>query len=68
MDLSKGQKDEVKDMTRTIRHGVIEEVAIMIKTGASEKTVSNYIDKLYKNFEISDRAYCILNDMVVENF
>ena len=56
------------DMTRTTRHGVIEEVAIMIKTGASEKTVSNYIDKLYKNFEISDRVYCILNDMVVENF
>ena len=68
MDLSKGQKDEVKDMTRTTRHGVIEEVAIMIKTGASEKTVSNYIDKLYKNFEISDRVYCILNDMIVENF
>ena len=55
-------------MTRTTRHGVIEEVAIMIKTGASEKTVSNYIDKLYKNFEISDRVYCILNDMLIENF
>ena len=48
-------------MTRTTRHGVIEEVAVMIKTGASEKTVSNYI-------EISDRVYCILNDMVVESF
>ena len=54
-------------MTRT-RHGVIEEVAIMIKTGASEKTVSNYIDKLYNNFEISERVYCILIDMVLENF
>ena len=29
---------------------------------------SNYIDKLYNNFEISDRVYCILNDMVVESF
>ena len=53
---------------RTTRHGVIEEVAIMIKTGVSEKTVSSYIDKLYNNFEISDRVYCILNDMIVENF
>lgn len=50
------------------RHGVIEEVSIMIRTGASEKTVSNYIEKLYQNYEISDRVYCILNDMVVENF
>ena len=55
-------------MMRTTRHGVIEEVAIMIKTGASEKTVSDYIDKLYMNFDISDRVYCILNDMIVENF
>ena len=55
-------------MTRTTRHGVIEEVAIMIKTRKKKKTVSNYIDKLYKNFEISDRVYCILNDMVVEYF
>lgn len=50
------------------RKGVIEEVAIMIRTGASENTVANYIDKLYSNFEISDRVYCILNDMVVENY
>ena len=55
-------------MTITIRHGVIEEVAIMIRTGASEKTVCNFIDKLYNDFEISDRVYCILNDMIVENF
>ena len=55
-------------MTRTTRHGVIEEVAVMIRTGASEKTVSNYIDKLYNNFEISDRVYCILNDMLIESF
>ena len=55
-------------MTRTTRHGVIEEVAVMIRTGASEKTVSNYIDKLYNNFEISDRVYCILIDMVLESF
>lgn len=50
------------------RKGVIEEVAIMIKTGASEKTVSDYIENLYKKFEISDRVYCILNDMVIENY
>ena len=55
-------------MMKTTSHGVIEEVAVMIKTGASEKTVSDYIDKLYNNFEISDRVYCILNDMVVESF
>ena len=55
-------------MTRTTRHGVIEEVVVMIRTGASEKTVSNYIDKLYNNFEISDRVYCILNDMLIESF
>lgn len=52
----------------TSRHGVIEEVAIMIKTGASEKTVSNYIEKLFQNYEISDRVYCILLDMVIENY
>ena len=53
---------------KTTRHGVIEEVSIMIKTGASEKTVTNYIEKLYANFEISDRVYYILNDMIIENF
>ena len=50
------------------RHGVIEEVAIMIRTGASEKTVSNYIDNLYKKDEITARIYDILIDMVIENF
>lgn len=29
---------------RTTRHGIIEEVAIMIRTGASEKAVSNFVD------------------------
>ena len=53
-------------MTKTSRHGVIEEVAIMIRTGASEKTVSNFVEKLYQEFEISDRVYCILNTMIVE--
>lgn len=55
-------------MNRTTRHGVIEEVRIMIKTGASEKTVSDFVEKLYQNFEISDRVYCILIDMIVENY
>lgn len=50
------------------RHGVIEEVAIMIRTGASEKTVSNYIDNLYKKDEITSRIYDILIDMVIENY
>ena len=50
------------------RHGVIEEVAIMIRTGASEKTVSSYIDNLYKKEEITTRIYDILIDMVIENF
>lgn len=54
-------------MTNT-RHGVIEEVAIMIRTGASEKAVSNYVERLYQNMEIGDRVYCILIDMIVENY
>ena len=55
-------------MTKTTRHGVIEEVSIMIRTGASEKTVGDFVDKLYRNEEISDRVYCILIDMIVENY
>ena len=50
------------------RHGIIEDVAIMIRTGASEKTVSNYIENLYKKAEITSRVYEILIDMVLENY
>ena len=53
---------------RTTRHGVIEEVAIMIRTGASEKAVSNFVKNVYQNGEVSDRVYCILLDMIIENY
>ena len=53
---------------RTTRHGVIEEVAIMIRTGASEKAVSNFVENVYQNGEVSDRVYCILLDMIIENY
>ena len=48
---------------RHSRHGVVEEVAIMIRTGASEKTVDDYIEKLWKNGEITSRVYDLLVTM-----
>ena len=53
---------------RTTRHEVIEEVATMIRTGASEKAVSNFVENVYQNGEVSDRVYCILLDMIIENY
>lgn len=50
------------------RHGVIEEVATMIRTGASEKTVSNYIESLLRDGEITTRVYELLIGMVIENY
>lgn len=50
------------------KHGVIEEVAAMIRTGASEKTVFDYIEKLYQKEEITDRVYSLLNSMAVEAY
>ena len=55
-------------MNKHLRHGVIEEVAIMIRTGASEKAVDEYIEKLYQNSEITDRVYSLLVGMMVEAF
>lgn len=55
-------------MANTSRHGVIEEVAIMIRTGASEKAVGDYVDALYRKEEITSRVYEILIDMIIENF
>ena len=48
---------------RHSRHGVVEEVAIMIRNGASEKTVDDYIEKLWKNAEITSRVYELLVTM-----
>ena len=48
---------------RHSRHGVVEEVAIMIRTGASEKTVDDYIEKLWKNAEITSKVYDLLVTM-----
>lgn len=55
-------------MTKHSRHGVIEEVAIMIRTGASEKAVDEYIEALYQKEEITDRVYSLLVSMLVESY
>ena len=61
------QERKVNHMT-TSRHGVIEEVAIMIKTGASEKTVSTFVDNLLRKGEITTRIYDILIGMIIDNY
>ena len=48
---------------RHSRPGVVEEVAIMIRTGASEKTVNDYIEQLWKNAEITSKVYELLVTM-----
>lgn len=55
-------------MEKHSRHGVIEEVAIMIRTGAKEKTVEDYIELLLKNGEVTTRVYELLIDMVISNY
>ena len=55
-------------MTNHSRHGVLEEVATMIRTGASEKTVGEYVDKLLKTDQITTRVYEILLDMIISNY
>lgn len=50
-------------MTNHSRHGVVEEVAIMIRTGASEEAVDEYIEKLWKNKEVTSRVYDLLVTM-----
>lgn len=50
------------------RHGVIEEVAVMIRTGASEKVVGEYIDGLLRKGEITTRVYDILIDIMIEHY
>lgn len=50
------------------RHGVIEEVAMMIRTGASEKAVGDYIDNLLKTNQITTRIYDLLLGMMIDNF
>lgn len=50
------------------RPGVIEEVSIMIRTGASEKAVSEYVDNLLKNEEITTRMYDLLINMILDNY
>jgi transcriptional regulator CtsR len=59
---------EIKTMINHSRHGVIEEVATMIRTGASERAVGNYIDKLLKNGEITARVYDLLIGMMIDNY
>ena len=55
-------------MNKHSRHGIIEEVTIMIRTGASEKVVSEYVDTLMKNEEITARVYDLLIGMIIDNF
>ena len=52
----------------TSRHGVIEEVSVMIRTGASEKTVSTFVDNLLKKGEITTRVYELLIGMIIDNY
>ncbi|MBO7733893.1 MAG: hypothetical protein J6S67_15120 [Methanobrevibacter sp.] len=51
-------------MIRHSTNGIIEEVCIMMRTGASENTVGDYIDKLYKEEQISERVYSLLIGML----
>lgn len=55
-------------MRNTSRHGVIEDVAVMIRTGASEKAVSEYVDGLLKREEITTRVYDLLIGMIIDNY
>lgn len=55
-------------MTKTSRHGVIEEVATMIRTGASKKTVGDYVDSLLRKEEITARVYDLLIGMIIDNY
>jgi hypothetical protein len=55
-------------MTNHSRHGVIEEVAIMIRTGAREKTVSDYIETLLKKGKITTRVYELLINMFIDAY
>lgn len=50
-------------MIKHSRHGVIEEVRIMINTGASEDAVDEYIINLYTKGEITSRVYELLMGM-----
>lgn len=54
-------------MTKS-RHGVIEEVATMIRTGASEKAVSEYVDNLLNSEQITTRVYDLLIGMIIDNY
>ena len=55
-------------MNKHSRHGVIEEVSIMIRTGASEKVVSNYVDNLLAKGDITSRVYDLLIGMIIDNY
>ncbi len=55
-------------MLKNSRHGVIEEVATMIRTGAREKAVSDYVESLLRKEEITARVYDLLIGMIIENY
>jgi hypothetical protein len=50
-------------MDKHSRHGVVEEVRIMIVTGASEDAVDDFIFKLYEKGEITSRVFDLLMSM-----
>lgn len=55
-------------MTKYSRHGVIEEVALMIRTGASENSCSEYVENLLRTEQITSRVYEFLISMIIDNF
>ena len=46
----------------------IESVAVMIKTGASEDTVTMYIEKLYINGKIINNLHELLYGIIRDNY
>lgn len=50
------------------RAEVIEEVAVMIRTGASEKCCSDYVENLLRKGKITSRVYELLIGIIIDNF
>lgn len=55
-------------MTKYSGSEVIKMVAIMIRTGASEHVVMDYIESMLKSKQITTRLYELLIGMVIDNY
>ena len=66
--IKKGHRKGGRGKRKMSRHGIIEEVATMIRTGSSEKNVSNYVDDLLRKEEITTIVYDILIGMIIDNY